>query len=76
MKHIILFIIIHVSSFILGAGGQAVQTDKTVYQAAHTAATVLHNHLHLLIFFVYFDFGNNPGREEKGDGKKNNEKGK
>ena len=45
-------------------------------QAAHTAATVwLHNHVHVILFIFYFDFRNNPGREEKRDGKKNNEKG-
>ena len=42
---------------------------------SHGRNRVLHNHLHLF-FFVYFDFGNNPGREEKGDRKKDNEKGK
>ena len=49
----------------MGGGTQAPQPGKTG----------LHNHLHLF-FFVYFDFRNNPGREEKGDGKKDNEKGK
>ena len=43
---------------------------------SHGRNRVLHNHVHLFVFFVYFDFRNNPGREEKGDRKKDNEKGK
>ena len=49
------------------AGGQAVQTDKTVYR--------LHNHRNLFLFFNFI-FRNNPGREEKGHRKKYNKEGK
>jgi hypothetical protein len=35
----------------------------------------LHNHVHVFLFLFHFDFRNNPGREEKGHRKKDNEKG-